>query len=116
MGKRKDDYHDLLEQQRFLEKIERGIRVANREIIHKLIPSVNKETILAFAVAIGRLRARYLKAAFDLGVNENGEAPERAEVEELKTRREMYEEARSAFEALREAVERGYLDVGDLEG
>jgi len=111
-----DDYRQLMEQKRFLGEIEQGIRQANRQIIHQRIPSLNKDAIMAFALAIGRLRARYLEAAFHLGVADDGDPPNRAEIHELKTRREMFEEARHAFEALREAIEKGYVDVEGLKG
>ncbi len=106
-----DDYRGLLEQQRFLEEIEQGVMIANRKIIHRRIPDLTADNILSLAVAVGRLRARYLEAAFQLGIDEHGEPPNPSEVQELKTRREMYEEARQAFEALRYAIERGYVDV-----
>lgn len=110
-----DDYRGLLEQQRFLDEIEQGVRFANREIINKRIPELTTDNILAFAVAVGRLRARYLEAAFKLGIDEHGELPNPSDVQELKRRREMYEEARQAFEALRYAIERGYVDVQKTE-
>jgi len=50
-----DDYRDLLNQKRFLSEIELGIRDANRELIHTRIPELNKDKILDFAVAVGRL-------------------------------------------------------------
>lgn len=109
-----DDYRGLLEQQRFLEEIEQGTRFANREIIAERIPALTRDNILSFAVAVGRLRARYLETAFKLGVDESGEAPHTPQVEELKHRREMYEEARHAFDALRDAIEKGYIDVREL--
>jgi len=111
MVKHQDDFHDLIEEKRFLAEIEQGIRFANREIIHQRIPSLNTDNILSFAVAVGRLRARYLEAAFKMGVNENGDPPQEAEVKELRLRREMYEEARDAFEALQDAIFKGYVDV-----
>lgn len=114
MAETQDEYQQLIEQKRFLGEVEQGIRFANREIIHQRIPSLSKDTILSFAVAAGRLRARYLEAAFKLGVNEDGDPPDQAEINELKNRREMYLEAREAFEALREAIEKGYIDVEGL--
>ncbi len=109
-----DDYHKLIEQKRFLGEVEQGIRFVNREIIHKRIPSLNKDAFLSFAVAVGRLRARYLEAAFRLSVNEHGDPPDPVEIDELRRRREMYEEARNAFESLRDAIEKGYVDVQGL--
>lgn len=111
MSEGHDDYQSLLVQKRFLGEVEQGIRFANREVIHKLIPAITKDSVLTFAVVVGRLRARYLEAAFNLGAGEHGDAPEQAKINELKMRREMYEEVRAAFEALRDAIEKGYLDV-----
>jgi hypothetical protein len=115
MVERDDDYHLFVDQKRFLHEIEQSIRSANREIIHARLPELNRESILAFATAIGRLRARYLEAAFHLGVNEAGDAPDLPSVAEVKIRREMYEEARAAFEALIEGIEKGYIDVVELK-
>ena len=111
MAEDHNDYRALLSQKRFLGEIEQGVRLANREIIHKHIPPLTREGVLTFAVAVGRLRARYLQVAFNLGVNEHGDPPDQSEIDELRRRREMFEEARSAFEALREAIVRGYVDV-----
>ena len=110
-----EDYQRLVEQKRFLGEIEQGIRLANRKSIHKRIPSIDKDNFLDFATTVARLRARYLEAAFKLGVNEQGDPPDQSQVTELRTRREMFEEARTAFEALREAIEKGYVDVEGID-
>lgn len=113
-----DDYKKIMRQKRFLNDIEQGVRIANREIIHKYIPALNRDAVLAFAVAIARLRARYLEAAFKSSNGDKGEPLDQAEVNELRQRREAYEEAKSAFAALRYAIEQGYVDVevDDEEG
>ncbi len=111
MAKDQGDYKLLMDLQRFLGEIEQGTRIANREIIHQLIPSLDRDTVLSLAVSVGRLRARYLEAAFKLGVSEHGEVPEKSDIEELRLRREMFEEARAASEALRDAIEKGYVDL-----
>ncbi len=110
-----DEYQKLLEQKRFLGEVEQGIRLANREIIHKNIPSIDKDGFLVFAVAVGRLRAHYLEAAFKFVKSEHGELPKDTDISELCHRREMYEETCAAFDALREAIEKGYVDV-DMTG
>ncbi len=68
-----DDYQDLLAQKRFLGGIEQGIRLANRELIHKAIPGLSKDVILTFAIAVGRLRASCLESAVNMSVGEAGE-------------------------------------------
>lgn len=111
MTANKDDYRHLMEQQRFLDEIEQGIRFANRELIHKYVPELTRDNILALAVVVGKLRARYLEAAFRLGMD--GRTPKRAAIKELAQFRLMFEEARSAFDALLDAIEKGYVNVQD---
>ncbi len=110
-----DDYKKMMHQKRFLNDIEQGVRIANREIIHKHIPALDKNTVLAFAVAIARLRARYLEAAFRAASSDKGEPLEPSEVVELRTHREAYEEAKMAFEALRYTIESGYVDIRGID-
>tara|TARA_B100000315_G_C14366126_1_gene490736 strand:- start:68 stop:391 length:324 start_codon:yes stop_codon:yes gene_type:complete len=103
---------DLAHQQRFLMEAEQSIRVANREVISTHIPPLTTENILPFAISVARLRARYLDAAFKFSEKEHGDALDEPEVTALRHHRDMYEEARDAFEALRTAIERGYVDLG----
>lgn len=110
------EYKRLITQQHFLNEIEQGIRVANCEIIHKRIPVLNKDMILTLAVTVGRLRARYLEAAFKLGVNEQDDLPQKAQIEDLRLRRETFEEARAAFAALLDAIEKGYVQAAEISG
>ena len=100
-----------LDQKRFLGEIEQGVRLANWEIIQAAIPDLTKDAILALAEVVGRLRARYLKAAFGLSVNEEGEIPDSADIAEVRKRRQNFEEAHDAFEALHHAIEKGYVNV-----
>jgi hypothetical protein len=108
------DRQRLRAEQIFFEEIEQGIRIANREIIGARIPELNKDTVHAFAVMVGRLRASYLGLAFELCSASDGKEPDPAVVESLRARRQMFEEARDAYEALRRAVERGYIDIAGL--
>lgn len=109
-----DDYQQLLAQKRFLGEIEQGIRLANRELITRKIPGLNKDSILSFAVVVGRLRAAYLECAVKMTVSESGERPDQSYIQELREKREMYEEARTGFDALRDALEKGYIHAEDL--
>lgn len=109
------DIKDLLKQKHFLGEVEQAIRIANTELIHKQIPLLNKDTILAFAVKVGKLRANYLEAAFKVGLNEGPEAPSDAVIDDIKRKRELFEVAREAFDALRDAIEKGYVDIKGLK-
>jgi len=110
-----DDYKTLMNQKRFLNEIEQGIRIANREIIHKRIPALDKDTVLAFAVAIARLRTQYLEVAFKAAHSDKGGPLDQSQIDDLRTHREAYEEGKQAFEALRYAIEQGYVDV-EMDG
>lgn len=105
------DTKKITDQKQFLNEIEQGIRIANREIIHSHIEAIDKDTVLAFAVAIARLRARYLEVAFRAAANAKGDPLDMSQVNQMRTHREAYEEAKTAFEALRYAIEQGYVDV-----
>ena len=103
--------NELAQQQLFLTKTEQGIRIANREVIHERIPPITSENLLPFAVSVARLRARYLEVAFKFTNKAGGDSLDDSEIAELRRQRQMYEEARDAFEALRLAIERGYVKI-----
>ncbi len=110
------DRQRLRAEQIFFEELEQGVRTANREIIGARIPELNKDKIHALAVMVGRLRASYLELAFQLCAAGDGAAPDATIIEGLRARRRMFEEARDAYEALRRAVERGYIDIPEIAG
>lgn len=99
------------ERKRFLLEIEQLIRDVNRKIIHERIPKITQSGILPFATTVARMRARYLEAAFRLSALDQDEPIDEQDLKELRRHRELYEEARSAFEALSRAIEQGYLDI-----
>jgi len=111
-------YVSELEQSRvvkhFLNELDLGIRAANQEIIHGRIPDLDRNKAFVFAAMVARLRADYLDAAFKhcaLGAHSA-----LTDIEDLRVKREIYEEARDAFQALRHAIERGYIDVAQMSG
>lgn len=108
-----DDAGFPTRQQRFLANVETMTRAANREIIHRHIPAVTADHVTRMAVMVAELRARYLEAAMRLVEREGGVAPDSGELAQLSRLREMYEEAMHAFEALRRAIERGYVNIAD---
>ena len=110
-----DDYRQLMAQQKFLQDIEQGIRIANREIIHERLPTIPEDMVLKFAVTVSRFRADkfradYLESAFKM-ISEGGSLPSAEVLTELSDRREAYLLARNAFDALQKAIERGYVDL-----
>jgi hypothetical protein len=85
-----------------------ALRAANREIIGKQIPELNKESFFRLAVSVAKLRADYLKAVLALNWEDDG-----IDVAPVQDKRAIYEEASKAFEALERIIERGYVDIAD---
>jgi hypothetical protein len=98
-------------QEEFLANVEKLVRAANREIIHRHIPVFTADDVTRLAVAVAELRARYLTAARRLIEHERGVVPDNADMVQLAKAREMFDEAVHAFEALRRAIERGYVEI-----
>jgi len=111
MAGNETNYRQLLSQRHFLGEIDQGIRLANREIIHANIPELTKDDLLTLAIVVGRLRARYLDAALHLTRDGEDTLPTDSTIDDLRKRREAFEEARAGFDALLEAIDRGYLDI-----
>ena len=99
--------------QHFLKEIEQAIQVANREILGNRIPAITKENILPLAVSVARLRGNYLAEAFKIAGADAGDGLPEDGISTLKHHREMYEEARLAFESLTHVIDRGYVELGD---
>lgn len=91
--------------QKFLEEIEMAIFSANREVIKKAVPELNRDSFMAFAVRVAEARARYIKAALELSTVPN---PSPADIARLKAAREANDELVHAFEATKRIIERGY--------
>jgi hypothetical protein len=100
--------------QRYFSETEQGIRIANQEVIHGKIPELDQDRALAFAVSVARLRASYLQAALEVCCSPEGNEPDKAAIEGLRRKRERFEEARAAYDALRHAIEVGYIDIGRM--
>ena len=105
------DEADLQRRQKaFLFEVEQAIRAANNEIIHDKLPEISRADVYHLAVTVAKLRASYLKTAFELN-HMDGDAPDAELVANLRRKREIFEEARTAFLALQRAIEVGYVDV-----
>lgn len=103
---------ELARNQRFLRETEQAIRLTNNEVIHKQVPPISSERMLTFSVAVAKLRASYIEAAFTFAdANHNDEKDDIEEIKELELRRRRFEEARDAFIALQRAIELGYMAV-----
>ncbi|HLT78750.1 MAG TPA: hypothetical protein VKZ87_15310 [Ferrovibrio sp.] len=95
--------------QKFLEEIEMAIFNANREVIHKAVPELNRDSFMAFAHRVAEARARYIKTALELAAKQN---PSPEDIAGLKAAREANDELVYAFEATKRVIERGYTSMG----
>ncbi len=103
---------DIAKNKHFLMEIEQGIRLSNNEVIHQQIPPITSERMLSFAVAVAKLRAEYIKTAFNFTDTKHADGAEGdADIDELRLRRTRFEEARDAFIALQRAIELGFMVV-----
>ncbi|MBL8706514.1 MAG: hypothetical protein JNM30_16805 [Rhodospirillales bacterium] len=93
----------------FLEQIEVAVFTANREIIHRAIPGLDRDSFVRFAVAVAEARASYAKLGLEL--TRKGQIPPKADLDRLKEARETYEELMHAFEATHRLIKRGYSSV-----
>ena len=100
--------------QRYFAEIEQAIRVANQEVIHSKIPQLDQECAFAFAVCVARLRADYLQAALEVCNKGEDKKPDAAAIDGLRQKREIFEEARAAYDALSHAIDVGYIDIGRI--
>ena len=101
---------DLRQQQHFLNEVEQTIMLANREVIHQDIAHISRDAVLGLAVTVSKVRAGYLKAILTEASKREAAFSEQT-VKTIKAKREQYEEAVQAFEALRHAIERGYVEL-----
>jgi hypothetical protein len=99
-------------QKQVLAFLDRAIQPINREIIRKTIPGLNRDKYVAFAAVVAELRAEYLAAAlaYFLEQRRSHAHGDPEAVRGLRDKREAYEEALAAYEALHRALERGYVD------
>lgn len=94
---------------RFLEEIEMAIFTANREIIHRAIPGLDRDSFVRFAIVVAEARAAYVKLALELA--RKAHAPEEEDLARLRDARAVYDELMHAFDATHRLIKRGYTNI-----
>ena len=105
-----DTFDDDRARRRMFQEFEQAIRESNRQAITAATGGISKEQVLRVAISVSRLRARYLREVLKLSADSGDKILDPTAVLDLRQMREAYEEALSAFGALRHALERGYID------
>jgi hypothetical protein len=104
-----DSPQDLRRAARFMEELDIAIREANRELLGKHLPALDHHAFFRLSVGVAKLRVAYLEALLAIDWHD----PQETVFADLAKRRVMYEEAKSGFDALRHAVEKGYAPLHD---
>lgn len=95
-----------------IDGFEDKVRKLNREVIHRRIPGLNAQTVLEMAATVAELRARYIESALRLKATSKNFPPDPPVLNDVRQKREMFEEAVHAFNALARVIRRGYVDIG----
>ena len=93
---------------RFLLEIEEAIIKANRQAVKERLGPLDRARFLELTKEIAKIRADYLHAALHTPWSTEAEPSD-----DLRVKRNRYEEAVAAYDALERAVERGYIDFKD---
>ena len=96
---------------RFMMSMEHVLREINHEIISPAIPDMSVENAVPLIINVARLRADYLKYAFELSADRNDQHPTKEELAKLKHLRETYQEMLAAARELEHCIDRGYIDL-----
>lgn len=93
-----------------LGQMDLAVYAANQEIIGRVLPDLDQQDVVRFAVVVAEQRAHYVKEA--LRLTQTKREPTPAEIASLAALRTAYDELSAAFEALRRLIERGYSRIG----
>ncbi len=104
--------HAEVSVQRLMQQFEHEIVGVNHKHIGEITGKIGKGDILKLGEAISICRANYLKSVLDMARTVDDSFTSRL-TDEVKNQRLLYEETMLGFSALRHALERGYVVVGD---
>lgn len=96
---------------RFMMSMEHVLREINHEIISPAIPNMSVENAVPLMITVARLRADYLKYAFNLCDDRGDEHPTPEELAKLKHLRECFQEMVAVAQELEHCINRGYIDL-----
>ncbi|MFZ2288533.1 MAG: hypothetical protein WAV92_02520 [Halopseudomonas yangmingensis] len=99
------------EANRLMLEVEKLRRETNRRMISAQVKQLSMENITPLLTMVARCRSEYLQTLMDMSAECKGNLPDEAMIERLRHRRLVYEELKTAVNALETAVQRDYLDV-----
>jgi hypothetical protein len=93
-----------------------SIRQLNQDIINPAIPELTLDDLVPVMTMVASARRDYLQELMAVANATSGELPSVDQIKSLRNFRLLYEELLSGAQALETAIERGYLDVGTVNG
>jgi hypothetical protein len=101
---------------RLLLEMSNSIRQLNQDIINPAIPELTLDDLVPVMTMVASARRDYLQELMAVANATSGELPSVDQIKSLRNFRLLYEELLSGAQALETAIERGYLDVGTVNG
>jgi len=101
---------------RLLLELEKHRRDINRDIINPHVPELALTDLKPVLSMVAHARADYIKTLLSLADSSEGQTPALEAINELKRRRETYQELVDAVNALESVISRDYLDVKSTRG
>ena len=100
---------------RFLMQLDAVRRDINREVLSPRIDSVSLEQVKPMLRAVAHARAEYVSAFMHVADNADP-APTPEMIQELKKKREAFDELVLAVNAFEQVIQRDYIDVATEQG
>lgn len=101
---------------RLLMELDKFRREINRDVINPVFPELSIEDIKPMINMVAQARASYIKELMDLASVCQETPPSEQQVNQLRHRRETFEELVAAANALETVISREYLDVKASRG
>ena len=95
----------------YLEHIDYATYAANRDVLGKALSKTDSAAFEKLATAAACARAEWIATA--IAITQKGGTPSGDDIARMGAKRHAFEELSEAYEALRRAVERGYLRYND---
>lgn len=98
-------------QNRFLLELDRLRRDINRQVLKPRIDDLDLTKLTPVINAVAHARADYVDTLLRIGKAADNLSPTQEQIEELRVKREAYDELVSAANALETIIQRDYIDV-----
>lgn len=112
MGEETTQKHREIQVGRLMQELERQIIEHNASLISEQTGGIQRQDFILLGQKISQLRADYLHQLLNISRQESSHA-NAEQLSKLRGYRLAYEELLNGFEALKHALERGYVSLDD---